>query len=138
MSFEEALNDANVRGYFSSAQALADYAAIIIYVKQNLKASSSPVIAVGGSYGGMLALWFRLRYPHVALGALASSAPILYFDNIPPQDPYYSVVTKDFKDTSETCYQTIGDSWSEIDRVANEPNGLSNLSKMFKTCKYVV
>ncbi|XP_030455244.1 uncharacterized protein LOC115676455 [Syzygium oleosum] len=135
MSFEEALNDANVRGYFSSAQALADYAAIIIHVKQNLKARSSPVIVVGGSYGGMLALWFRLRYPHVALGALASSAPILYFDDITPQDAYYSVVTKDFKDTSETCYQTIGNSWSEIDRVADEPNGLSNLSKMFKTCK---
>ncbi|XP_030522321.1 lysosomal Pro-X carboxypeptidase-like [Rhodamnia argentea] len=135
MSFEEALGDANVRGYFSSAQALADYAAIILHVKQNLKARDSPVIVVGGSYGGMLASWFRLKYPHVALGALASSAPILYFEDMTPQDAYYSVVTKDFKEASETCYQTIRDSWSEIDRVAQEPNGTSNLSKMFKTCK---
>jgi len=52
MSFEEALNDTNIRGYFSSAQALADYAAIIIHVKLNLKARDSPVIVVGGSYGG--------------------------------------------------------------------------------------
>ncbi|KAI6669927.1 hypothetical protein NL676_004812 [Syzygium grande] len=135
MSFEEALNDTNIRGYFSSAQALADYAAIIMHVKRKLKAGDSPVIVVGGSYGGKLASWFRLKYPHVTLGALASSAPILYFDDITPQDAYYSVVTKDFKEASETCYQTIGDSWSEIDRLLQEPNGLSNLSKMFKTCK---
>ncbi|KAF8009294.1 hypothetical protein BT93_J0328 [Corymbia citriodora subsp. variegata] len=135
MSFEEALKDANIRGYFSSAQALADYAAIIMHVKQNLKARDSPVIVVGASYGGMLSSWFRLKYPHVSLGALASSAPILYFDNITPQDAYFSVVTKDFKEISETCYQAIRDSWSEIDRVAQEPNGTSILSKMFKTCK---
>ncbi|KAF8034743.1 hypothetical protein BT93_C0910 [Corymbia citriodora subsp. variegata] len=83
----------------------------------------------------VLASWFRLKYPHVALGALASSAPILYIDHVTPQDAYHWVITKDFKEASETCYQTIGDSWSEIDRVALEPNGLSDLSKMFKTCK---
>lgn len=45
----------------------------------------------------VLASWFRLKYPHLAFGALASSAPILYFDGITPQDGYFSVVTKDFK-----------------------------------------
>ncbi|KAF8034742.1 hypothetical protein BT93_C0910 [Corymbia citriodora subsp. variegata] len=135
MTLEGALEDANIRGYFSSAQALADYAAIIMHVKHKLKARNSPVIVVGASYGGMLASWFRLKYPHVALGALASSAPILYIDHVTPQDAYHWVITKDFKEASETCYQTIGDSWSEIDRVALEPNGLSDLSKMFKTCK---
>ncbi|KAK3408105.1 hypothetical protein EUGRSUZ_J00404 [Eucalyptus grandis] len=135
MSLEEALKDANIRGYFSSAQALADFAAIIMHVKQDLKARDSPVIVVGASYGGMLASWFRLKYPHVTLGALASSAPILYFDDIISQDAYSSVVTKDFKEASETCYQAIGDSWSEINRIAQNPNGTSKLSKMFKTCK---
>ncbi|CAL0318474.1 unnamed protein product [Lupinus luteus] len=83
----------------------------------------------------VLASWFRLKYPHIALGALASSAPILYFDGIAPQHGYYYVVTKDFKDTSESCYNTIRESWNVIDRVAKEPNGLSILSKRFKTCK---
>ena len=44
-----------------------------------------------------LAAWFRLKYPHIAYGALASSAPILYFDDITPQDAYYSTVSKDFR-----------------------------------------
>ncbi|KAF7123486.1 hypothetical protein RHSIM_Rhsim12G0167100 [Rhododendron simsii] len=131
---DEAMGNDSTRGYFNSAQALADYAEVIIYLKKKLSADNSPVIVVGGSYGGMLASWFRLKYPHVALGALASSAPILYFDDITPRDAYYSVVTKDFKEVSKSCYETIRKSWSEIDRVASKPNGLSILSKKFRTC----
>ncbi|KAJ4841787.1 hypothetical protein Tsubulata_010534 [Turnera subulata] len=134
-SSEKVYKNASSLGYFNSAQAIADYAAVIIHVKKKYSASNSPVIVCGGSYGGMLAAWFRLKYPHVALGALASSAPILYFDDIAPRQGYYSIVTKDFKEASETCYQTIRRSWAEIDKVASKPNGLSILSKKFKTCK---
>ncbi|KAK4286395.1 hypothetical protein QN277_002955 [Acacia crassicarpa] len=134
-SFEAALKNAKTRGYFNSAQAIADYAAILIHIKKKLRAHYSPVIVIGGSYGGMLASWFRLKYPHVALGALASSAPILYFDNITPSNGYYSVVTRDFREASETCYETILKSWSEIDRVASEPDGHSILSQRFNTCR---
>lgn len=133
-SREEALKNSSTLGYFNSAQAIADYAEILTYVKKQYHAEGCPVIVVGGSYGGSLASWFRLKYPHVALGALASSAPILYFDDITPQDGYYSIVTKDFREASETCYQTIRDSWPEIDRVASQPDGLSILSKKFRTC----
>ncbi|KAL4560829.1 hypothetical protein LXL04_032984 [Taraxacum kok-saghyz] len=77
-------------------QALADYAQIIIDVKKNMSAENCPVITVGGSYGGMLASWFRLKYPHVTYGALASSAPILYFLGLTPENGYSSIVSKDF------------------------------------------
>ncbi|KAJ0042053.1 hypothetical protein Pint_18371 [Pistacia integerrima] len=134
-SREEALKNASTIGYFNSAQAIADYAEILMYIKKKYQAEDSPVIVIGGSYGGMLAAWFRLKYPHAALGALASSAPILYFDDITPQNGYYSVVTKDFREASETCYQTIRESWSEIEKIASTPNGLLILSKQFRTCK---
>ncbi|KAJ6432951.1 hypothetical protein OIU84_020067 [Salix udensis] len=135
VSRDEALKDANLRGYFSSAQTLADYAEVILHIKKKYSADSSPVIVFGGSYGGMLAAWFRLKYPHVALGALASSAPVLYFDNITPSNGYYTVVTKDFKESSESCYETIKQSWFEIDKVAAKADGLSILQKKFNTCK---
>lgn len=133
-SMEEAMKNESVRGCFNSAQALADYAELLLHVKENLSAPNSPIFVTGGSYGGMLAAWFRLKYPHIAMGALASSAPLLYFDNITPQDGYYSIVTKDFKETSENCYRTIKKSWSVIDRVASRRNGLFILSQRFKTC----
>ncbi|XP_023541432.1 lysosomal Pro-X carboxypeptidase-like [Cucurbita pepo subsp. pepo] len=133
-SREVALKNASTLGYFNSAQAIADYADVLIHVKKTLHAKYSPVIVLGGSYGGMLAAWFRLKYPHMALGALASSAPILYFDDITPYNAYYSIATKDFREVSESCYETIRDSWSEIETIASKPDGLSILSKEFNSC----
>lgn len=40
-----------------------------------------------------------------------------------------------YKETSESCYNTIRKSWEEIDRVAVKPNGLLILSKKFRICK---
>ncbi|XP_019176098.1 PREDICTED: lysosomal Pro-X carboxypeptidase-like [Ipomoea nil] len=131
----EALNNETLRGYFNSAQALADYAEVLLYIKNAYGAQGSPIIVVGASYGGMLAAWFRLKYPHIAMGALASSAPLLYFDDITPQNGYYDIVTKDFRDVSESCVETIKESWSKIYEYANQTNGLYNLSRKFNLCK---
>ncbi|VVB02328.1 unnamed protein product [Arabis nemorensis] len=133
-SAKEALKNASTLGYLTAAQALADYAAILLHVKEKYSAKHSPIIVVGASYGGMLAAWFRLKYPHIALGALASSAPLLYFEDTRPKFGYYYIITKVFKETSERCYKTIRTSWDEIDRVAAKSNGLLILSKKFKTC----
>ncbi|CAM8932778.1 unnamed protein product [Rhodiola kirilowii] len=133
-SRKEAFSNASTLGYFSSAQAIADFAEILIDIKKTLGAHNSPIIALGGSYGGMLASWFRLKYPHVVLGALASSAPILYFDDITPDDGYFAVATRDFQDESMTCYETIKQSWDEMDRIASLPGGLAYLSQTFNTC----
>ncbi|KAL6312807.1 hypothetical protein AAG906_022535 [Vitis piasezkii] len=135
-SKDEAFSNTSTLGYFTSTQALADYAELITNLKKNLSAENCPVIAIGGlMVEVMLASWFRLKYPHIVIGALASSAPILYFDDITPGNAYHVIVTKDFRETSESCYSTIRDSWSEIDKVAAEPNGLANLSQIFMTCE---
>ncbi|CAF2366223.1 unnamed protein product [Brassica napus] len=97
-SAKEALKNATTLGYLNAAQALADYAAILVHVKEKYSAKHSPIIVVGASYGGMLAAWFRLKYPHIALGALASSAPLLYFEDTRPKYGYYHVITNVFKD----------------------------------------
>jgi len=132
---EESFKNASTLGYFNSQQALADFATVILDLKKNMSAENSPVIVVGGSYGGMLAAWFRLKYPHIAIGALSSSAPILYFDDITPHDAYATVVTRDFRSVSESCYNTIRESWTEIDKVASQPGGLEILSKTFNACQ---
>lgn len=69
--------------YLSSQQALMDYVALIQHLKTEYAfGPTDAVIAFGGSYGGMLASWARLHFPHVWDGAIAASAPILPFEGL--------------------------------------------------------
>lgn len=63
--------------FLSSEQALADLAYFIESKQKELKLFKNRWIVFGGSYPGSLAAWFRLKYPHLAFGAVASSAPLL-------------------------------------------------------------
>ena len=74
--------------YLTSEQAMADYATLIRELKAEIRAPDAPVFAFGGSYGGMLATWMRLKYANVVDGAVAGSAPVWSFvGEDPPVDP---------------------------------------------------
>ena len=51
-----AMKNESTRGYFNSVQAIADYAVVLLHVKKKLSAENSPVIVIGGSYGGSTSL----------------------------------------------------------------------------------
>lgn len=82
--------------YLSIEQALADYAHLIRSLKANITTPNTPVIAVGGSYGGMLAAWLRMKYPSAVVGALACSAPILQIPGIMDPHAYNHIITQTF------------------------------------------
>lgn len=130
-----AYRDADSLAYLTAEQAMADMAALLTSLKANLSAPTSPVIVVGGSYGGMLAAWFRLKYPHIALAALASSAPILQFSGLVPPDTFNRIVSDDFKRENQSCYDHILVSWWAIDALAAADGGLAALSKQFRLCR---
>jgi len=44
---------------------MMDYVQLIKYIKTKYNAEDKAVIAFGGSYGGMLAAWMRMKFPHV-------------------------------------------------------------------------
>ncbi|MED6171734.1 hypothetical protein PIB30_043537 [Stylosanthes scabra] len=132
---EVAYGNTSTIGYLSSTQALADYATLIIDLKKNLSAIDSPVVLFGGSYGGMLAAWFRLKYPHIAIGALASSAPILHFPGLVSPYVFYDTIANDFRSESENCYNVIKGSWKEIEDAGKTDKGLKLLQKSFRLCK---
>lgn len=125
-------------GYLSSEQALADYARLIYSIKNELyEAQYSPVITVGGSYGGMLAAWMRMKYPNAVQGALAASAPILQFPGEYNCLDFYKIVTRDYENYNKFCPRTIAKSWQLIRDMGEQDNlkGLRKLSSLFNTCK---
>lgn len=63
--------------YLSSEQALADLANFIQSMTAQYQLTNNKWIIFGGSYAGAMAAWLRLKYPHLAYGAVSSSGPVL-------------------------------------------------------------
>ena len=65
--------------YLTVENALEDLAYFISWFKDNYTykiIDSQPWITIGGSYPGALSGWFRNKYPHMTVGAWASSAVV--------------------------------------------------------------
>ena len=62
----------------TSEQALSDLAYFIgaVNEKKMYGVNGNPWITVGGSYPGAMSAWFRYKYPHLTIGAIASSAVV--------------------------------------------------------------
>ncbi|XP_062508745.1 lysosomal Pro-X carboxypeptidase-like [Corticium candelabrum] len=132
----ESFKDAAHTQYLTSEQALADFATLLIDFKQSTEgAAHSPVVAFGGSYGGMLASWFRMKYPNVVGGAIAASAPILQFTGVTPCDSFSNIVSADFCGASETCCKNIKTFWSTMNDTLGKADGLGIVSDIFRLCK---
>lgn len=123
-------------GYLSSEQALADYADLILHLKFTLPgAKKSPVVAFGGSYGGMLAAWFRLKYPHIVAAALSGSAPINMSPGLVPCEKFNEAVTAAFDRESKLCSAAIRRSWTLLQNLGYTASGCERLKETFKLCQ---
>jgi len=122
--------------HFTADQAMADFLVNIQEIKSESRikgTKNSKVIIFGGSYGGMLASYMRMKYPNIVDGALASSAPILSLDW--PCDSYARVVTQDFlKEGSQACVDNVAAVWDVINRKNETAEGRAELESIFNTC----
>ncbi|GFS16300.1 thymus-specific serine protease [Elysia marginata] len=117
--------------YLSSEQALADVAIFISSMKRQYRASK--VIAFGGSYSGALAAWFRLKYPHLVDGAVASSAPVHPQMNF---KGYLEVVAKSlntFKPVN-ACDDAISAATAALKEKLKSAEGRKALKEQFNLC----
>ncbi|GJN19867.1 hypothetical protein PR202_gb07181 [Eleusine coracana subsp. coracana] len=82
----ESLTTENLR-FLSSKQALFDLAVFRQYYQETLNAkynrtgADNSWFVFGGSYAGALSAWFRLKFPHLTCGSLASSGVVLAVHN---------------------------------------------------------
>lgn len=105
--------------YLTVEQALADYVEFLKWYVQEIDCVDCPIIAFGGSYGGMLAAWIRMKFPNVVTAAIASSAPILYFKDVTPLNVFYSISTFNYQRSNVTnCKDTIHEAYIRLDKYA--------------------
>jgi len=122
--------------YLTTDNVLADYANLIQSLKTTIPGlhASTPVVAFGGSYGGTLATFMRVRYPNVITGSLAASAPVLYYDpqgwkthgNVVNTYTWADITAKAF----DPCMSSIR---SAIDAI--ESAGTDELVEAFALCE---
>ncbi|XP_072040241.1 lysosomal Pro-X carboxypeptidase-like [Amphiura filiformis] len=121
--------------FFTAEQALADFADLIRYIKSTVPgASNSAVIAFGGSYGGMLAAWLRMKYPSSVIGSLAASAPIWQFTGLTGCETQVQIVTKDFRKASPACAKNIRRSWDVMTKFGKTASGRQTLFTNLRLC----
>jgi hypothetical protein len=97
-------------------QALADMMYFIQYkattdfgCKQSDKSSPDycPIITIGGSYAGALAVWSRMVYPDIVDMVYTGSAPFLLYGQVPDPNVYYDSLTHAYEVTSPGCSVAI-------------------------------
>jgi len=121
--------------YCTVEQALADYA----LVTQKLRSvyGNVPVIAIGGSYGGMLAAWFRLKYPASVQGAISASAPIWGLPlTRPPLNGGAIAVARAFGKAggSQHCSNNLRGAFPLLSEIGKTTVGRTFLSERFRLC----
>ena len=148
--------------YLSSAQALEDLAYFIdAQIRKYKLSASNKWIVFGGSYPGNLAAWFRLKYPHLAYGAVASSAPVLaqvnfkgfafYNDKLSTVSlclnykqllnsliflEYFRVVARSLETSPQgkLCTAAIQQATTALVNAINSKNCCANIQSQFKLC----
>ncbi|XP_062310204.1 dipeptidyl peptidase 2 [Osmerus eperlanus] len=121
-------------GLLTVEQALADFAVMITELKPQLGASECPVIVFGGSYGGMLSVYMRLRYPNIVAGALAASAPILSTAGMGDSRQFFQDVTHDFESYAPECRDAVRGAFQKLQDLS-EVEDYSRIQAAFSLCK---
>lgn len=93
----------------STENALGDFSLAIAAIKSKFPVGK--VVTFGGSYGGMLAAWMRMKHPELVDVAVASGAPLLDFDGVDGHGPdtrYYAFISELYTTRgSQRCHDNI-------------------------------
>lgn len=116
--------------WLTSRQALADLARFRVAMSEQFNLTA-PWVALGGSYPGSLAAWFRLKYPHLVDGSVSTSGPLLAKADF---YEYLQVVEKALETTGPECNIAIKEAFEKVKFLTSHRVGWSMLTRMFTLC----
>ena len=129
---DDAFSDEFHLKFLSPHQALADYAYLITHL--NMTQQLGGVVALGGSYGGMLAAWFRQKYPYLVDAALAASAPIEHFQGTVDSELFNQIVTNDYGLQSTQVVSDIRTGFQTLQNLTEDEANFEKLKEVYNLC----
>ncbi|XP_067670200.1 putative serine protease K12H4.7 [Haliotis asinina] len=125
------VSTANLR-YLSVEQALEDLASFIVACNKEHNLKDIKWITFGGSYGGLLSTWMRLKFPHLVAGAVAHSAPLA----VPTIAPEYLVGAGEDMRIVPGCYETVSAAFDKVREILKTDSGVKTLQNLFRVCNF--
>lgn len=132
---DKSFDNENLR-YLTIEQVMYDYISLLKQIKsEHTELADRATIAFGGSYGGMLAAWMRMKYPQHIQGAVASSAPILWFKGSIDPNSYTIIAGQSIKKAGgQTCYDSILRGFFDMTNLKLDSSKYSMIDEIFNTC----
>ena len=85
----------------------------------------------------MLSAWLRMKYPQWFQGALAASAPILFFDGYVSPDAYDIIATGSYASCGKgvgVCSDFISDGFAQLKEMRMDADSYPVLNEIFNLC----
>lgn len=82
-------------------------------------------VAFGGSYPGSLSAYYRLKYPNLVVGSLASSSPVMAKSNFDEYDAHVAKIA------GPSCLAKIRQAVTTIEQTLDKPDQLESIKALF-------
>lgn len=121
--------------FLTVEQAMQDFNTLNVHLRASYAMpTSTAFIAFGGSYGGNLAMWVRLKNPHLWAGAIASSAPPLKH-LLRKTNAFARIETEVYANVSAKCPDLVRAGWKALFEGAKTISGRISTAKALGLCR---
>lgn len=130
---ETALSPQNI-SYLTVEQAMEDFNTLQVHIRAKWEmATDAAFLVTGGSYGGNLALWLRLKNPNLWAGALASSAtPLKHL--LRESNAFSKIVADVYGNVSSACPKKIREGWKDLFTFVQSEDGRTMVQTELNLC----
>jgi len=120
--------------YLTVEQAMADFNTLNVHVREKWSMPSEAAFVVfGGSYGGNLAMWLRLKNSNLWAGAIASSAtPLKHV--LRETNNFTRIETEVYGNVSQHCPDLVRLGWKELYGNSTSSEGRAAIAKELHLC----
>ena len=133
--YGESIPDDDDMSFLTVEQAMADFTTLNVHIRRKWSMPEDVAFVVfGGSYGGNLAMWLRLKNPNLWAGAIASSATPL--KHVLRETNHFALIeTQAYGNVSEHCPALVRLGWKELYKgAASGDDGRAALAEALDLC----